>query len=601
VLAIPVFVLAVFAFYYVGYPLNGFHFPDFLYLSDRFSSLHGFSPVDQAQRLRWEVLYHNLGLMTAAYYLISHLELSVEGKLLLVNALNIAIQLLNVGLFAYVVGRFAGKERVFPCVFVYLLYPFAAATHFWQACIVNNLAVAFFLASLSFFLNINYAPGNMFRNLAFRVAPSLLLFWFSIMTVEWAICLSPLYVYLALYYSNGKAAALRFQKLLTTYSAVAVVFVLTSLLPIWLGTGHRLLSVSPAYAARYGELAAQTSWSAALVALGTVLANGVLVCGSFLFANTLGLVIYPLADIVRYGGESGFSATIALSVGFLAILAGIIFGTSTKAAPEAGSSADTRALWVLGLLWSALAYFPFTLSFAYPRNVGLFADRVNVLGSMGVALCVGALVCVLRGRLKRDGSVRPATFSVGISLVALLLLMNVQIQKAMYLEAEKKEHGLIDAVLAERARVADGREPVFLLDRAQKRVTPRMQLHQALAEPSVLGKLGKTAEFALSRYFTEPVAPTNLNFSGIFWFYGGGMEFFAHRKGLPAPVTYIRDEPLEIQEDGESYILGYPPTPSFKHEYRSFPRKDYRLLVFEIGESSFRLGGPLVYRVRPYP
>jgi len=199
------FVLAIFGFVFWGYPLGGVNFSDYYFYAKGLPPLYGVTIVDAvSKQVNFEFLYHNEGLMVGTYYLIHRLPLGIEQKLYFVNGLNIGIQLLNVALFTYVLWKLVGPSRLFIFVWIYLLYPFAASQHYWQAFIINNLAATFFLASLCFFLNIAYEPDKMVRNLAFCVLPSLLLLWGSIIMLEYAICLSPLYLYLALYFSNGK-------------------------------------------------------------------------------------------------------------------------------------------------------------------------------------------------------------------------------------------------------------------------------------------------------------------------------------------------------------------------------------------------------------
>jgi hypothetical protein len=337
----------------------------------------------------------------------------------------------------------------------------------------------------------------------------------------------------------------------------------------------------------------------------------VLAYASFLFANTLGIVVYPLADLVKHGDVLRMlPLEIYVGIGWVTVLGGVglwmVSKQKTGRYAKTGQSPDFRFLFVLGFLWMALAYFPFTLSFGYPRNVGLTADRINLLGSMGATLILGSFLCRLHDR-RGD-----AVFFSAMGLLGVVLLLNVQLQKAHYVEAEKKERALVDAVLDAKQRLGEeGKEPIFLLNRASKMAFPRAQLRQALHEPTVEGKAKKVASFLSQRYFTQPTLSTNFHFNGICFFWCGPhsashtFNFYAEWREVPPPAVYKWEEPFRLSEDPGHFTLGYLDTdvwtsPSAPGEFRSYIKRDYRLIVMEIGESTFRLGGLLDYKFRPY-
>jgi len=69
--------------------------------------------------------------------------------------------------------------------------------------------------------------------------------------------------------------------------------------------------------------------------------------------------------------------------------------------------------------------------------------------------------------------------------------------------------------------------------------------------------------------------------------------------------VYKREEPFRVTEDAEKYTIGYANTevwddPLKPGEFRSYPKQAYELVVFEIGESTFRLGGAVAYSLKPY-
>lgn len=593
-----------------GYPLGELHFSDFHFYEKELPLLWGLSIVNpQTREVDYSFLYHNEGLMTLLYHVLHGLALEVERKVVFVNGLNIGLQLAGAVLLADVLRLLVGRSSVPLFLLPALLYPFAAANRYWEACMANNLAAVLFFASLSLFLRVQYQPGLLAKNLVFRILPSLGLLWLSIITVEFAVCLSPLYVYLALYYSNGRRAILRFPRLVTPYTLLACAFLLSSLAPVFLFTGHRLTVAS--YAARYGELAGQIQWATALVAAVTVAANAGLTYLSFIFANTLGVLVYPLAEIWRHGEAlASMTPILYLLMGAMLLVGGVAVRQRSSAVEAAGDpgdlSPDYRFLFVLGGLWMALAYFPFTLSYGYPRNVGLTADRINVLGAIGASLWFGMFLWLLR----QWGGERMC-YSLLMAL-GLVWMFNIQLQKAQYLEASHKERALVDAVLREDARTRnEGQLPVFLLRRTENEPSPRARLRLALASPDATGKAIGVAGFLVDRYFTRSTVSTVFHLNSIFFFWccpssaPRTFNFYADWRGAPRPLVYKWEEPFRLTDDEERVTLGYLQTeiwqePSRQVNFQSYPKRDHRLVVVDIGEHTFQLGGALTYQFHSF-
>lgn len=604
-----VFGLGAFCLIFWGYPLDAMNFSDFHFYERDLPPLWGLSIVDpETHRINYAFLFHNEGLMALMYVLLNRLPLDIPDKQVFVNGFSIGLQFLNVVLFSAVLWRLIGRSHLFPYLLFFLLYPFAAANHYWQSCIPNNLAAAFFLGSLLLYLHIDYDPGKLGRNLVFRILPSLALLWCSIITVELAICLSPLYLYLALYYSNGRTAVLRFGRWVTPYTALACVFLLASVLPVFLFTGHRLTVLL--YASRYAELAGHVNWAAWATAGATIVGNAVLTLASFFFANTVGMVIYPLASVIRHRGVLG-AFPVEMYLGLVIVVAlgvsglWMTAGQPSKQGAAGRPSPDFRFLLVLGFLWMALAYFPFALSFGYPRNVGLTADRINALGSMGAVLSAGSLIGVLRDRMPM------IAFHGAMGVMIALLLMNIQLQKAQYVEADLKERALISAVFEEARLHRNGPQPIFLLNRTEKLVPPRIQLREVLRQPSWAHRLMGVASFLVTRYFVAPPVSTSFHLNGIMMLSccpnttPYTFNFYADSKGVPRPLVYKYEEPFRFVNEENRYILGYLPTgiwqePSDRGEFQSYDKRTHHMLVMEIGESTFHLGGALTYAFTPF-
>ncbi|GEM_PF-2104785 len=612
---LPVFLLcmAIFGFAFWGYPLKAVHFNTLHFLSkDPFPDFWGLHVVNSAtNRVDWSFLYRNEGLMAAELYFFYQLPLTLESKLVLVNSVNLGVQLLNVGLFAYSARKLAGPLHLLPYLLLFMLYPFASSNHYWQANLPVNLAATFFLASLGLFLNVDYASGKVLRNFFLWTVPSLLCLWLSIIMVEYAICLSPLYVYLALYRENGRRSVWRFRRLLTPYTAVAGLFLLTSILPVFLFAGHHLTVAS--YASRFNELAQQTHLPEAMVKLLVMGGNGMFVALSYLFANTVGLVVYPVTQAA--GGAdylTSMGATAWIVLGLLALAVGVVWRRTMLAGLASGGATEgpvnSRFLLVVGALWAGLSYFPFLLSVGYPRNVGLTVDRINALGSMGVVLVAGTALHLL---LERHRFLSRPIGAATVSLVASLLLLNLQIQKVSYVEADWKERVLVEAVFqAHQQARTEWREPIFLLERGTKMLTPRERLRQALSEPTATAKLAGLGQFVWDRHFAGNSSSTSFNFDGIYFFWccpataQVTFNFYADWLGKPRPSVFKREGSFHFEEASDAYTIGYAAQevwdrPGQPGEFHSYPKNRFQIVVMEIGEPTFHLGGPLTYTFKP--
>lgn len=600
------FLAVLFFLHFWGVPFDGFHFSDFHFYSPELPLFWGLSVVDPGSGwLNWELLFHNEGLMALFYWLLHEAPLATEDKVYLVNGTTLALQAVDAVLLLCVLRRLVGPARLAPFALVYLLYPFASANRYWQACIANHLAALLFLISLLCFLCVDYDPHRVRRNLGCWIVPSLAFLWLSIITVEFAVFLSPVYVLLAVYHSNGRKLSLAGPWRSSPYPALACLFLLTSLLPVALFTGHNLTVFS--YATRYRELASSANAGSLAVATGAILGNGALVFLSVLFANTLGVVLYPLAELIEQATRFAWRPSAAEVAGIAAATGlGLAMFRPAGRGKGGGAQPHYRFLVVLGLAWALLAYLPFSLSYGYPRNVGPVADRINLLGSMGVALCLGAFVCLVQDRLAGGSAVGSGFFYAACSAVLVLLLAHLQVQKAIYVEAERKERAIIDAVLDARAGLSPGaKEPIFLLRRDREFVPPRVQLRRALGEPSVPGRLVAVGRVLLRRYFLDPPVPTGFHLEGIYWFWSKAFEFYADLGGKPRPIVYRYEEPFQLVEDAETYRLGYRPRevwddPADGQGFRAYPKARYELVLVRIAEHSFRFGRSLDYALLPY-
>lgn len=595
--------LFVFLQVFWGYSSSAVHFADYQYLGGPSPALWGIRIVNpDTHQIDFSFLHTNLGLMALSYYVVHALPLSLEEKLQFINGLNIALQVVNALLFSRLVRLWGGPAFVTSALLIYLLYPFAASVHFWQASFVNNLAAMLFLLSLNLFSSASFKTGRGLREFILYVTPSLLLYWLSIITVEWAVSLSPIYFLLAVRSSDGTIPSLAHCR--TRYPSLLSggLYVCASIALPLLGTGHRLFAASGVYSGRYAELASQLNVPQGIAEAVVIVTNALLVYLSIGVANSIGFVLYPFLDLFD---NADFIRRLSLEmwggVGAVSLLLVGILRWSPIVSMVEVRRGTLRFVFGIGLAWTFLSYLPFTLSFAYPRNVGLMADRVNLLGSMGVSLVLGSLVCWWRAYVQTTcRQVRVLSCAASVMVVGLLLL-NAQVQKASFQEAEVKELALVEAILGiQEKESTDGRQPIFLAIRNVKQATPREEIRQGLSESSMLRRLGAVGRVLFERYLVKPAAPTNFNLNGVHWFYGGVTDFWADRKGQPRPIVYRWEDPLQIEETEDAYVFAYPPTPSFKTEVKSFPKGQYKVLLLHIDDPSFQLGGHLSFRIVPY-
>lgn len=85
----------------------------------------------------------------------------------------------------------------------------------------------------------------------------------------------------------------------------------------------------------------------------------------------------------------------------------------------------------------------------------------------------------------------------------------------------------------------------------------------------------------------------------------GSLFIFADWEGRPRPIVYTREEPFRLSENPEYYRIGYANTeiwndPAHPGEFKMYPKDTYELVVMEIGESTFQLGGQIVYAFGQY-
>jgi hypothetical protein len=219
---------------------------------------------------------------------------------------------------------------------------------------------------------------------------------------------------------------------------------------------------------------------------------------------------------------------------------------------------------------------------------------------------------LLQAKVRRGTSVRRAAYALLMALSAVVLLLNVHLQKAYFIEGEQKERVLVSAVLDAAGPLrAAGREPVFLLDRSSKEVFPKAQLQEALRPSSAWDRVVQMGAFVFKRYFAGITASTTFHFSEIYFFSccpssaPVTFNFYADWAGQPRPLVYKREEPFRLTEDADHYTIGYASTevwndPSYRGEFRVYPKRNHVLMIVHIGEATFRLGGPLTYTLMPY-
>jgi len=610
------FFLGLLLFLYIGYPFDGMVLSDswywFLYEEGDFrwpgrAHLEG-DLQPQPYHPSWSALAVRRGFMPVAVMAIDHLI--IGDKRVFLNGLCILVLAANVGLFGYIVWRLGGIRPVYPVVLTAVLYPFASASHFWQHLILNNLAVTFFLFSLALFLHLRpfsrVATGS-----AVVAILSLFSYWLSILTVDYAIFMSPLFLYLALYDTNGEQRFFRFRRWVSPYTVLATLFVGLTLLAVFLFS--RDVPTVLVYAERYKELSERMGVPVALIAPLTVFGNALLFFMSAVVANSLGYGLYPAFTVIQNLAVFGESAWILIGILGLSTAAvwfwRIALRTTSTLHGQCDDAERTVFLLVIGGLWTLLAYLPFATALAYPRTVGLTADRANILAQYGVALCLGTLALRAFSSLAASGHRARAAGYVGLSLAAALLGCNLYLQREYYGEAYRKEQQVARLILDSPVlKSHDARTPIVLLDRKQKLLLPRDRLLEAVGGEGTAPKMLRVARFILDRYFLQDYVTSSFHMHGLMLFgccpKSASITFQGYSKWLnvPAVMVYKNEPPLVLEEDSQAYKIGYRNTEVWTKSFGtlrsvSYPKRDFVLLRLELGEAFFQLRGPLVYNV----
>lgn len=622
------YIVGVLSFLYWGYPFDGMvvneswglHFNEvrefkfFGYGSTRDvvgSVPFLYDPV--VHTFDWTFLHSRRGLVPIVYWLLD--RFSVGDQVVFTNILCVAVLGLNLFLFAHIAWRLAGPSRFFPILVLYSLYPFSAGIHYWQVIVVNNLAVTFLFLSLSLFLAADFTAERPIRTLMLYGIPCLCCYWLSLFNHEYALFLSPVYLYLALYYVNGRSTLWRFTHWQSpyVYLGCAVVLVGAVAFLCLIGDAPSLLL----YAPRFHELAMAVHLPEWLVPPLTVVGNAALFYLSVTFSNSVGLLLYPFLTVQQNLPFVMAAPWVYLAVGLLSGL--LVWGIACtvwktgSVAKGLGFDQERRFLLVIGGAWVILSYLPFSTSIGYPRIVGLMADRVNILASGGIAMVAGVLLEASARRLRQTGLAGFVVF-YGILLGTTgLLLLNLYVQREYFVEAFRKERAVAQIVLAlgEETRRA-GREAMILLDRPNKIVFPRTELMMALKEQDLGMRLEKILGFLFARYFREQVISTSFHLGGIYLFGccpDSAYQTFNGYAGLwgKRPVRiYKREEPFRFAQDAESWNIGYEDTRVWSRAFGTnmltkFPKQDYQLIVLELEDSFFVFRGEVAYRLRPFP
>ena len=616
--ASALFCVALFAFLYWHYPFDGMVLSDswYWYLYDegdfRWSGLANREGEVQPQpyQASWSALMVRRGFMPLLVMAIDHLV--VGDKRVFLNLLCILVLGANVGLFGYVVWQLAGVRLLFPALLAATFYPFASASHFWQHLILNNLAVTFFLLSLALFLRLRLVISFSARGVVIA-ALSLLCYWLSILTVDYAIFMSPLYLYLALYYTNGEQRLFRFRRWVSPYTVLAALFIgLTFLAGVLFSHD---VPTFPVYAERYKELSDRMGVPLALIAPLTVIGNAVLFFVSAVTANSLGYGLYPGFTVIQNIAVIGESAWILIGIFALSAAAvwfwHVVIRRTHSLHGQVHESERTVFLLVVGGLWTLLAYLPFATALAYPRTVGLTADRVNILAQYGVAFCLGTLGLHAFSRLAAYGNRAMAAGYVGLFLGAALLVSNLYLQREYYVEAYRKEQQVAQLILDSPVlKPHDARTPIVLLDRKQKLLFPRARLLEAVEDGKAAPKVLRLARFVLDRYFLQDYVTSSFHMNGIMMFgccpKSASITFQGYSKWLnvPAVMVYKNEPPLVLEEDNQVYKIGYRNTEVWTKSFGAvrateYSKRDFVLLRLELDEAFFQLRGPLVYNVVP--
>lgn len=562
-------------------------------------------------------LYSRRGLVPIVYLL---LDLTAVGdRIAFTNAVCVAVVGVNLVLFSYVAWKLGGQDKLFPMLVVYSLYPFSAGAHYWQALVGNNtLAVTFFLLSLALFVTMDYDSGRMANNLLFFGIPSLICFWLSVFTQEYGLFLAPLYLYLALYYSHRRTTLWRFTQWRSPYVMLGYAFLLMGGISVLL-----LVRDVPSvlmYESRFRELATVLHMPQWLLPAIVTLLNALLFYLSATFSNTIGLLLYPAVWVWDSLPVLRPTPFFLLAVGVLAVgtVAGVVL-SARRSWPEGargnGSDENLRFLITVGVAWTILAYLPFSTHIGYPRVVGLMADRVNILAACGVAIVLGTMMqefaCRLRASSEGAGRVL-LVFPTILAVVAFLFVLNLYVQREYYVEAYRKEREISQVVLTTGDRMRRlGYTPVVLLDRSTKVTFPRAEILAALREPRLTDKAQGVLGFLFDRHFRRETVSTSFHLHGLDLFGccpdSAYQTFNGYAKlwSLGEVPVYKKEEPFRLYADDGAWRLGYEDTRAWAPVYgaerlTTYSKRDHQLLVLELEESFFELGGAAVYHLRPY-
>lgn len=599
-------VLAVFVFLFWRYPFDGMTLSDswFFYANDGgpfrwynnavTASQTGADPYElSVYHPDWSTVFGNRGLIPVIAWGLSLFPL--QDRQVGANIVAIAVQILNVGLFGLVVLRLGGARIARASVICGILYPFAAASHFWQFLMINNLATTGFLIAALAFVAIDHgSPRLSARTIALGLL-TLVSFWTSMIVTAYAVFMAPVFVYLAFALANGDPT-IKARRRLTPGMMIAILAVAMSIAAILLFRGA--VPSFLGYSVRYQELGTNVGLPWQVVGAGAVLGSGALTFLSAVFSNTAGLVVYPLQLLVRNFAILRESGPVIIAIAALAAFATVLLAPSASPRPAALPARRVRVLYTVGALWAVFAYLPFMTAFGYPRVVGLMADRVNILASWGVCLCLGVFISEL-GASRLSSRARIA-LPVTLFFVLGLWLANVHVQKTYWVQAYQKERSIALAALAEPATRPgpDGRAPVVLLRRATTVKYPRERLLVAL-QGGGFHRAAGVLEFVFRRYFVDKYTTSSFDLDGLMLF--GccpetafmAVDGYAHLLKIPTVPVYKDEPPLRLEQTDSEFQLSYDETGVTSRganlRVARYSKATHRLVWFDLDESFFTL------------
>jgi len=622
------YLLVLLTLLYWGYPFNGMiineswglHFNEvrqfkFFGYGDAGEAAAGSKPFlfdPETQRVDWSFLHSRRGLVPIIYWLLDYLAFG--DRVVFINGMGLLILGANLLLFSLVIWKLADPALVFPATVLYSLYPFAAGIHFWQVILVNNLAGTFLLLSLGLFLTIDLSSSRLSQAMIIRALASLACFWLSLFNHEYALFLSPVFLYIALYESHGRTTLWRFSQWRTPSVAIGLAYVAASMIAfLFLVRDVPSLLV---YSVRFQELATMLHLAPWVVPGMTAVINAALFYASALFTNTVGLLLFPF--MMGWENRTILQDVPWLLPGLLGlsglVVGGVLF--SVRAGKDSSEGKDDvrnrRFLLIVGVAWAVLSYLPFAMSFGYPRTVGLMADRVNILAACGVAIVVGTLLHMAALSLRHATRVSRAMFYASVSVLTGMLFLNLYLQREHFVEAYRKEQDVARIVLAAGDEVRrKGKSPIILIDRATKVVYPRTEMKAALEEPEITRRAEKIMGFLFERYFRREVLSTSFHLNGIFLFGccpDSAYQTFDGYAALWAKQTvpvYKQEEPFRLYGENGTWRLGYKDTRVWSHSFESeklmpYSKDNHQLLILELGEPFFQFRGSVIYNLKPY-